>query len=133
MILVFEEDHGFTRGLEREGAVLGGVIFGEGDAAVGVGGGWIEHAEAKARAEEAMQGGVDFFFGDEVLFDRFDESGEGLALSEAALEVGAGFEGGCGGVGHVGGVVVSCVDVGYGGAITDDIAVEVPCVAEVIA
>ncbi len=133
VVLVFEEDHGFACGLEGEGAVLGGVVFGEGDAAVGEAGGRIEHAETEAGAEEAMEGGVDLGFGDEVLMDGFDESGEGLALAEAALEVGAGFDGGGGGVGHVGCVVVAGVDVGDGGAVADDVAVEVPGVAEVIA
>jgi hypothetical protein len=36
------------------------------------------------------------------LVDGIDESGIGLALAVAAFEVGAGFDGGGGGVGHVG-------------------------------
>ena len=86
----------------------------------------------EAGEEEAMERVVEFGLGDEVLVDGVDEGGEGLALGEAALEVGAGFDGEGGGVGHVGGEVVAGVDVGDGGAVGDDVAVEVPGVAEVV-
>ena len=132
VVLVFEEDDGFARGLEGEPAVLGGIDFAEGDLAVREAGGRVKHAELEARAEEAMEGGVDFGFGDEVLVDGVDERGIGLALAVAAFEVGAGFDGGSGGVGHVGGEVMAGEDVGNGAAVGDDVAVEVPCVAEVL-
>ena len=66
------------------------------------------------------------------LVDGVDEGGVSLALAEAAFEIGAGLHGVGGGVGHVGRVVVAGDDVGDGGAIADDVAVEVPGVAEVI-
>ena len=87
----------------------------------------------EARAEKAVEGGVDFGFFDQALVHRVDERGECLALPVAAFEVGAGFHGGGCGVRHVGRVVMAGEDVGDGGAIGDDVAVEVPGVAEMIA
>ena len=72
-------------------------------------------------------------FGDQTLVDGVDEGGEGLAFHVAAFEVGAGFHGvGCG-VGHIGRVVVAGENIGNGGAVGDDVAVEVPGVAQMIA
>ena len=63
----------------------GRVDFAEGDAAVGVAGGRIEHAQPEAGAEEAMQGGVDIRFADEVLVDGVDQRWEGLALHRSRI------------------------------------------------
>ena len=87
----------------------------------------------KRAREETAERGVEFGFRDEVLVHGVDESGIGLPFAEAALEIGAGFYRGGGGVGHVGSEVVAGVDVGDGGAIADDVAVEVPGIAQMIA
>ena len=79
-----------------------------------------------------MEGGVEVGFGDESLVDGVDEGGVSLAFAVAAFEVGAGLHGVGGGVGHVGRVVMAGEDVGDGGAVGDDVTVEVPGVAEVI-
>ena len=129
---VFEKHHGFACGLEGKLAVLGRVHFGEGNAAVGEAFGRVEHAEAEARAEEAAECDVEIGFGEQVAMDGFDECGEGLAVGEAALEIGAGFDGVGSGGGHVGCVVVAGVDVGDGGAVADDVAGEGPGEAQVV-
>ena len=50
VVVVLEQHHGFARGLQRELAMLRRVVLAEGNAAVGVAGRRIEHAEAEARA-----------------------------------------------------------------------------------
>ncbi len=64
--------------------------------------------------------------------DRLDECREGLAVAETALEIGARFHGIGGSLGHVRRVVVAGVDVGDGGAVTDDVAGEGPGGAKMI-
>ena len=133
LVLIFEENHGLARGLKRELAMLRRVVLADRNATVGVAGRRIEHAETEACGEEAAQRSVDFRFCDEVLVHGIDESWIGLPFAEAALEIGAGFYCSGGGVGHIRGEVVTGIDVGDGGAVTDDIAVKVPGVAQVIA
>ncbi len=125
-MVVFEQHHGFARGLQRELTVRGRVDFGEGDATVGEAVGRVEHPEFEACAEEAAEGGVEISFWYQVAVNGFDECGEGLAVAETALEIGAGLYGVGGGLGHVRSVVVTGVDVGDGGAVTDDVAGEGP-------
>jgi hypothetical protein len=62
-----------------------------------------------------------------------DKSGIGLPLSKTAFKVGTGFHGGGGGVGHIGREVMTGVDVGYRGAIANDMPVKVLGIAHVIA
>ena len=62
-----------------------------------------------------------------------DQSGEGLPLSESALQISARLHRGCGGMRHIWSVVMAGVDVCHGGAVTDDISVKMPGVAEMIA
>src|SRR5580704_153575 len=62
-----------------------------------------------------------------------DQSGEGLPLSESALQISAGLHRGCGSMDHIRSVMMASVDVCHGGAVTDDISVKMPGVAEMIA
>src|SRR5271170_4156418 len=109
------------------------IVLAYWNSTIGIAGSGIEHAETKARGEEATQCGVDLRFCDEVLMYRVDESWISLSFAEAALEIGAGLHrsGRC--VGHIGSEVVTSIDVGDSSAIADDVAVEVPGVAQVIA
>ena len=132
-VLVLEQHDGLACGLKRELAMLRRVVLADRNATVSVAGRGIEHAEAEARGEEAAQCGVDLRFRDEVLVYRVDESWICLPFAEAALEIGAGLHRGGGGVGHIGGEVVTSIDVGDCCTITDDVAVKVPGVAQVIA
>ncbi len=79
-----------------------------------------------------MQRHIDLGFGDQLLLNGLDERWKGLTLTVTAFQIGAGLHGGGGGVGHVRGVVVAGVDVGNGGAIAHDVAVEVPRIAEMV-
>ena len=80
-----------------------------------------------------MQGGVELGFCDQVLMHRVHQSRKGLALCEAALQVGPGLHSGGGGVGHVRREVMSRVHIRNGRAIAHDIAIEAPGVAQVLA
>src|SRR5579862_5069513 len=114
MVLVFEQDHRFASCLERELAMLCGIIFTERNATVSVAGGRIEHPEAKTGAKEAVQRRVEFCFGDEILMHGIDESGKCLPLTESALQICTGLHGSRGGVCHIRCVMMSGVDVGHG-------------------
>ena len=59
VVIVFEKDDGFVRGLQREFAIGGGVDIGEGEFGPGDIHGRIEHAEAEARFEETADGAID--------------------------------------------------------------------------
>ena len=127
-MVVLEENDGFAGGGESEFAVVGRVDIGESELGPWHTIGRIEHAEAEASFEEALDGAIDVFGGDEAILEGV---AEGFVL-RAATEVGAGFERERGGLIEREDEAVALVEVVDGPAVRDNIAAETPLIAEKI-
>src|SRR6202035_4768841 len=87
--VVLEKDHGFAGGAEGELGILRRVDVAEGDGGEGDALRRVEHAEAHARGEEALDDGVELRIGEEVVLHGGSEG----FVGGAAVEVRAGDDG----------------------------------------
>ena len=128
VVIVFEKDDGFVRGLERELTIFGGVDVGEGEFGPGHVGGRIEHAEAEACFEEAADGAIDVAGCQEAVHKGVVEGAEFGATGE----VGARFDGESGSLRKSDNEIVGLVEIADGPTVGNDVAFEAPLVSKQI-
>ncbi len=129
---ILQQDNRFARSLQRKLPMFGRINFAEWNLAIGVALRWIEHPELESRPEQPPQGVVQFSLGNQLVVHSLHQCRKRLPFTEAAFQIGSRLHCGSGGVGHVRSVVVASVHVGDSGAIAHDVAVEVPCVSQVV-
>ena len=115
-------------GVESELAIGWGVDIGESELGPRHTIGRIEHAEAEARFEKALDGAIDVFGGDETILEGMVEDFE----LRTATEVSASFERERGGLIEREDEVVALIEVVDSPAVGDNVTSEAPLIAEKI-
>ena len=124
--LVLQQDDGLPGGVAGDLTMCGGVVDRDGDRRERHLFRRIEHAEAKTGDEQAFDGAGDLGFGDRTCLHLVHER---LVLG-AARQVRSGLDGGHGRRANCRHEMVASQDVADGAAVADDVAGEVPLVAQ---